>query len=195
MAERIGFGLRLGAFIIDIILTWIVAIVISRIFPDLFLNSVQTSLANMISKNQFLASVYDEQTLPIVISFSRVVLIVNIARLLVFLPEIFCSASVGKMLFKLQIVSADGVKADVGMLVWRYVVKHIGKITALLAMIVLPALFNTLSTLLGFVVFVGCFFAAGERHQALHDVIFRTAVTRRSASTQAATEQSSSQWV
>ena len=31
----------------------------------------------------------------------------------------------------------------------------------------------------GFVIFIGCFFAAGDRHQALHDMLCHTVVVRK----------------
>jgi len=93
------------------------------------------------------------------------------------LIEAFTGASPGKMILKIKIGNADGTAASVGTLFLRYVIKNIGLVCSVLALVVAPLIL--LGRLLGFVVFIGCFFVLGEARQALHDMIAKTAVYPR----------------
>ena len=179
MENRIGFGPRLGAYVIDIVFVWILSSVISAIVPSFLTDMAQKQIDETISSNQMLASIYTGEMLKMMVAAIRVALIVNVARLIYFSTEIFLGASVGKLLLGLKIVSADGGAASIGVLLGRYLLKHIGKICTVLSLICLPTLFNASGSLFGFVIFVGCFFAAGDRHQTIHDMLCRTIVVKK----------------
>lgn len=182
MEKRIGFGPRLGAFAIDIVFVWILSLIISAIFPSFFVGVAQSQIEEEILSNQTVAGLYTGEMLKMLISAFRIALIVNIARLLYFSTEIFLGTSVGKMILGLKIANADGGDASKGALLGRYLLKHISKVCAVLSMLCIPALFNIFGSLFGFVIFIGCFFAAGDRHQALHDMLCHTVVVRKNES-------------
>lgn len=179
MENRIGFGPRLGAYVIDIVFVWILASVFSAMVPSILADAAQKQVDETLSSNPMVASVYTGEMLKMLISVIRVALFVNLARLIYFSTEIFLGASVGKMLLGLKIVSADGGDVSTGVLLGRYLLKHIGKVCTVLAMLCIPVVFNAFGSLFGFVIFIGCFFAAGDRHQALHDMICKTVVVKK----------------
>ena len=179
MENRIGFGPRLGAYVIDIIFVWILASLFSAMVPSLLADAAQKQVDATVSSNPMVASVYTGEMLKMLISVIRVALFVNLARLIYFSTEIFLGASVGKLLLGLKIVSVDGTDASTGVLFGRYLLKHIGKVCTVMSLICLPALFNASGSLFGFVIFVGCFFAAGDRHQTIHDMLCRTIVVKK----------------
>ena len=179
MEKRIGFGPRLGAFAIDIVFVWILAGILSRLSSAWMAVQAQAQIDELMASNPFIANLYTGDMLNMVLATTRISLIVIFARLLYFSTEIFLGASVGKLLLGLKIANADGSDASVGVLVARYLLKHIGKVCTVLALLCIPAVFNLFGKLFGFAIFVGCFFAAGERHQALHDMICKTVVVRK----------------
>ncbi|MBO7495262.1 MAG: RDD family protein [Salinivirgaceae bacterium] len=179
MENRIGFGPRLGAYVIDIVFVWILSAIISAILPSFFVEMAQKQIDEILSSNQMVASLYTGEMLKILVSATRIALIVNVAQLLYFSTEIFLGASVGKMLLSLKIANVDGGNASAGSLVARYLLKHISKVCTVLALFCIPAMLNLMGNLFGFVIFIGCFFAAGDRHQALHDMMCRTVVVKK----------------
>lgn len=193
MKERIGFGPRLGAFAIDVVLVWVLAFVLSKLFPSFLLESTRAQLEQTLSANPMLANLYDENMISIMVSATRVGVLVNVARLLYFLPEIFIGKSLGKLMLGLQIVGVEGGQASPLALLSRYLIKHIGKVCAVLSLLVASVLFNTFGNLLGLIVFVGCFFSASEKHQALHDSICGTIVVKKFDENQNSTEVSN--WI
>lgn len=193
MKERIGFGPRLGAFAIDVVLIWVLAFILSKLFPSFLLESTKAQLDQTFSSNPMLANIYDENMISIMVSATRIGVLVNIARLLYFLPEIFIGKSLGKLMLGLQIVGVDGEQASPVVLTSRYLIKNVRKVCAVLSLMFAPVLFNAFGSLLGLVVFIGCFFAAGEKHQALHDSIPGTIVIRKSDESQSSAENSN--WV
>ena len=116
------------------------------------------------------------------VTTTRISLIVIFARLIYFSTEIFLGASVGKLILGLKIANAEGGNASVGALVGRYLLKHVSKVCGVLSLVGLAMLFNLFGSLFGFVIFIGCFFAAGDRHQALHDMMCHTIVVRKNES-------------
>lgn len=179
MEKRIGFGPRLGAYVIDIVFVWILSGVISRVASTWMLVQAQTQVDELMASNPIIAGFYTGDMLNMVVSMTRISLIVIFARLLYFSTEIFLGASVGKLLLGLKIANEDGSNASVGALTARYLLKHIGKVCSVLALLCIPLVFNMFGSLFGFAIFVGCFFAAGERHQALHDMICKTIVVKK----------------
>lgn len=179
MENRIGFGPRLGAFVIDIVFVWILSGLISRFATSFMAVQAQAQVDELMASNPFIAGMYTGEMFNMAVSMTRISLIVIFARLLYFSTEIFLGASVGKLLLGLKIVNADGSDASTGVLLGRYLLKHIGKVCTVLALFCLPPLFNGFGNLFGFAIFVGCFFAAGDRHQALHDMICKTIVVKK----------------
>ena len=179
MEKRIGFGLRLAAYAIDIVFVWILSGIISRYATTFMAVQAQAQVDELMASNPLLAGMYTGEMLNMVVSVTRISLIVIFARLLYFSTEIFLGASLGKIILGLKIANADGSNASVGVLLARYLLKHIKKVCTVLALLCIPVMFNMFGSLFGLAIFVGCFFAAGDRHQALHDMMCHTIVVKK----------------
>lgn len=179
MEKRIGFGPRLGAYVIDIVFVWVLAGILSRVSTSWMAVLAQQQVDALVSSNPFFAQIYTPEMLSMVVATTRISLICIFAELIYFSTEIFLGASVGKMLLGLKIANADGGNASVGALIGRYLLKHVKRVCTVLAFLVLTGVFNFFGSLFGFVIFIGCFFAAGDRHQALHDMLCHTVVVRK----------------
>lgn len=155
--DRAGFGIRLGAAILD----GIILMVLSFIF----------AIVSGVDMNVALGRVENGAT-PTFVSGMISTLIPLIYTLL----EIFKAATPGKMILKLRIANPDGSPADQATLGKRWAFKYSTNLLQVLAILTGIGLLFMLSGIAGLVVFVGCFFCIGAARQALHDKIANTAV-------------------
>ena len=96
------------------------------------------------------------------------------------LIEAFAGASPGKMLLKLKVGFEDGRQAPVSTYVARWAVKYAGTLLGVVALFPGLHLLGPLAPLATVVIFLGCFLVLGDKRQALHDIAARTAVFRKS---------------
>lgn len=170
MENRIGFGRRLGAFVIDFLiifgLAYIVA-VISGTFFERFVDFSKFTDAQL--------EVFDGK--PNLWMFSVVVPITAVLMSFIYnLIEGFTGYTLAKYLLGIQIGNQDGTQASQGKLMGRFAIKNISSIIGLIAIALMATTLNTIGSVLGFVILIGCFFALGESKLALHDMIAKTAV-------------------
>ena len=85
--------------------------------------------------------------------------------------EAFTGASPGKRVMGLQVAKADGSAGEVSLYLLRWALKNSGSILNF----ILPAI----ASLASLVFFFGCFAALGEKRQALHDIIAKSAVYKK----------------
>lgn len=190
MENRVGFGLRLGAFAIDIVFVWILAIILASLVPSFYAEYAKEQVMNTLVPGLMFR--YNGDMLSIIIDSSRISIMAEFVGLVYFLPEIIWGVSLGKLMLKLRIVNANGNDASKGVLAGRYVVKHIGTVFSVLVLVGV-SLLTSLGNLLEIVAFIGCFFAIGDNKQALHDIICRTIVVKKSDVNQNSTEVSN--WI
>ena len=162
--ERKGFGIRLGAYLIDVVIMFIV---IGGIVAVIFLGTFKVGFGTPNTA----------QGQQAVEGAARTVAIVGPLLGLAYASlEIFLAQSLGKMLLKIKIMDEGGTPAPMGQLVTRYLVKYSASIIGLLVGLTGIAVLGWLQTLAGLAVFIGCFFVLGEKRQALHDMAAKTAV-------------------
>ncbi len=87
----------------------------------------------------------------------------------------------GKMLLGIIIANADGSPAGTDVLLKRFLLKEGYNLLNFLALVLSISLLSTIGGLWSFVFLIGCFFALGEKKQALHDQIAKSAVLKASA--------------
>jgi uncharacterized RDD family membrane protein YckC len=58
----------------------------------------------------------------------------------------------------------------------RFAIKNISSIIGLIAIALMATTLNTIGSVLGFVIIIGCFFVLGESKLAFHDMLAKTAV-------------------
>jgi uncharacterized RDD family membrane protein YckC len=159
--DRIGFGKRLGAFVLDGIFTVIAVGVVGYALKDLFVGLVPVD-----------PNVPDELG-GIIAAMTGAA---GLCAVLYGLIEGLSGASPGKMILAIKIGTENSMSAERNTLLTRYALKTSSSIIGLLALILSVEILNTIGTVVGLIVFIGCFFALGAAKQALHDKIAHTAV-------------------
>jgi uncharacterized RDD family membrane protein YckC len=90
--------------------------------------------------------------------------------------EIFMAASPGKKAMKLRIKNEDGTDASPAVLQKRWIIKMSGSVIGLIGTITTIAILSTVGSIVGLIIFIGCFMIFAAGNQALHDKIAKTAV-------------------
>lgn len=175
METRIGFGRRLGAYVIDIIFIVGIAYILFSLFGDFFERFVDFSEINDAQLDQF-----DSMPGTLGAFFLTLGVSVTLASFAYNLVEGFLGYTVGKLMLGIQIGNQDGTSAKMEILMARYAIKNISTLVGLVGLAVMISVVSTISSVLGIVILIGCFFALGEKKLALHDMIAKTAVFRKS---------------
>jgi len=182
MEQRIGFGMRLGALLLDIVLCGIIAFVAGGTIGG-WLGAVtgaaavgSASLAGGSAAENAQAAAAFGGILGAIAGFALAFALICVVY---FLLEGFTGYTLGKLILGIRIANDDGTAAGVGKLLTRYLVKNSNSVLVLLALFTGIYALRTLGSLAGLIIFVGCFFTLGVKKQAFHDMIARTAVYKR----------------
>ncbi len=168
---RIGFGRRLGAWIIDLIsVSALTAVLVMVLEYTGYFASQGISLSDLsgadFTKNLETISIFSMTILPFTV----------ILNLIYYSTEIFLGASLGKILLGIKIASDTRYEADMQKLIIRFSTKHISTVMNLLTLITSLLFLQSIGSILGIVIFFGCFAVIAEQKKALHDYIAGTAV-------------------
>ncbi len=171
--ERIGFGTRLGAWCVDTVFTLVIGISVGFIIGLVF--------------GGVLGNVFLKGSIDIVngeVAMADKLLLGSILGILIlgffnFCLEGFKGVSIGKMMLGICIGRADGTKATSSELWLRVLIKNIASVCAILSLILHASFIQSIGSLLGLIVFCGCFAVLGQSRQALHDMIAHTAVFKK----------------
>lgn len=153
--ERIGFGARFGAALIDVVILIITMSIVGVVFG--------AGAFAMASAGQMTG-------------FSIGTLIVMLIPLAYTSTEILMAGTPGKKVLKLAIRNEDGSVADQETLAKRWAFKSSASILQFLAALTTMSIFTTVGSVAGLIVMVGCFFVFGASRQAFHDKFAKTAV-------------------
>ena len=165
-SNRIGFGPRLGAALLDLVFIIVLTV------PFMFLGGVSAALVSMLGLDAMFSS-EDAEALALVgagtglLASGAVAVLVGTAYTLI---EAFTGASPGKRAMGLKVAHADGTQGNVQLYLLRWALKNSGSL-----LIFLPAIAN----LARLVFFFGCFATLGDKRQALHDMIAKSAVYKK----------------
>jgi uncharacterized RDD family membrane protein YckC len=171
MDKRIGFGPRLGALLIDLLVLCVAVAIIGPIVGGA-LGAAAMSEAARLSGD----SARDGAAAGGFIgAIGGLILGAPVIGALYFLAEGLTGATLGKLALGLRIGRADMTPAPIPKLLLRFCCKHPHFVLGTLGVLSLSAL-ATFGALLGALAFLGCFAAIGEKRQALHDMIAGTAV-------------------
>lgn len=171
MEKRIGFGRRLGAYLIDFLFVAGIGFILTNFFSGYFENFVDWS------------KITDEQVAQaeaIYGNFADIMLTIGvgilIASFLYNIVEAFTGYTIGKLMLGIQIGNQDGTPAQLNTLMVRFAIKNISTIVGLFGTVTLVSIISNIGSGLGIIIFIGCFFVLGEKKMALHDLIAKTAV-------------------
>ena len=90
--------------------------------------------------------------------------------------EAFTGASPAKMILGYKVANSDGTGGDISLYLKRWAIKNVSSFLYMLAFVTGLIFLFPLGSILGFVMFLGCFLALGDDKQALHDKIAKTAI-------------------
>ncbi|MFN6943477.1 MAG: RDD family protein [Cytophagaceae bacterium] len=169
--QRVGFGIRLGASLLDIVT--IIAITFA--------------LAPLLSgvSNEYISAIFSQNPEFVHLdgwmgALMRAVLLIPIIDMVYHLVEGLTGLTLGKLIVGIKVGSKEGTQSEVGNLFLRYLLKSSGTILSLLNLYIGIQLLGSLGGLANFAIFVGCFFVLGDKRQAFHDMLSKTAVYKRS---------------
>lgn len=162
-SNRIGFGPRLGATLLDFVFTILLC-------TPILLFGAGAGIAAGLGLDSMMGSEEAEAMALIGVSAGMIgsILVCSILALAYTLVEALTGASPGKRVMGMKVAKADGSRGDVSLYLLRWALKNSGTILNL----ILPVI----SSLASLVFFFGCFGALSEKRQALHDIIAKSAV-------------------
>jgi uncharacterized RDD family membrane protein YckC len=177
MEQRVGFGPRLGALLLDCVIVAVLAVVgggtISGLLGLTGAAVLSSAMSSSGADSLALATAAIGGMFGAIFGFVVAAALIGVAY---FLIEGFTGYTLGKLMLGIRVANADGTAAGVGTLLARYAIKNCNFILTVLAVVSGMGVLKTLGNLGGLAVFVGCFFTLGMKKQALHDMIVGTAV-------------------
>lgn len=176
--ERVGFGKRFGAYLIDFILAGIIGGFVGARYGD--------QLASMFYGNEMNEAMGEIEAAGldgfegIMEGMMGTIASISLVVFVIMLLDAFLGQTIGKMILGVKNGSEDGSNASLSALILRAIIKYINTVLSLLAIITSVEVFNTIGGFMGFAVFIGFFFVLGEKKQGFHDMIAKTAVFNKS---------------
>jgi len=170
MEERIGFGLRLGAAIIDGIVIFVAGLIVGAVVGGVFGAGAGAAAGSAEGEAVVVGGILG--------ALAGVTLGVGLLSLIWIVWEGITGAALGKRILKIRIKLEDGTPGKPDKLIARAAIKYSATLCGLIAAVTGIAAIGTLGNLAGFAIFVGCFFVLGQKRQAFHDMIAKTAVYR-----------------
>ena len=173
LGYRVGFGRRLGAALIDLII--VIAIMLLVFFLTGFFNAYIEFVENVkaVGNNQQeIVNMWEDFFSSNAYNFYFLYLF----GLVYYSLEILVGASLGKMITNIQIAGTDRKKASTSALFSRYLIKNSSSLIGILWLATQVIALNQIGSLVGFIILVGFFFTLSRKRQAFHDMIPKTAV-------------------
>ena len=176
--ERIGFGKRLLALIIDTILSSIAGFALSLFAESSLLelfyepSQLNDSISTFENLSSGLGNTMQE--------FFKVIAGIGVIGFLIMIMEGLTGQTPGKMLIGIKNGNQDGSNASTSTLFIRTLIKNISSVLSFIAVTSSLSIIGTIGSFLGFIIFIGCFFTLGKSKQSIHDLISKTAVYNKS---------------
>ena len=104
---------------------------------------------------------------------------VSLMMVIFFILEGALGQSPGKMLLQIVNTNTAGTKLDASQLWIRAALKYGNTLLSLIGGIAGIAVIGSIGSLWGLVIFIGFFFAFGDKRQTIHDMIAKTVVSRK----------------
>ncbi len=164
--KRVGFGPRLGAYVIDGVLVVVLCLILGSVIGGL-VGAGSGSDAGSAAVGGIMGML------------AGVMLAVPVLGTIYFLIEGLFGFTLGKLILGLRVANADGSKGSIGLYLTRYAVKNISYILGLLSALLSISFIGTLGNIGALVIFIGCFFVLGASKQAFHDKIAKSAIFKK----------------
>jgi uncharacterized RDD family membrane protein YckC len=171
MENRIGFGKRFGAMLLDVVLCSVAAFMLGSTIGAMLgvaAGGVMGATGDGASTDAAVAG-----AIGAAVGFIAAFALIGT---IYFAVEGFTGYTLGKLMLGIRIANEDGTQAPLGTLLGRFAIKNINTVMSLAALLLGIKILGTLGNVAGLVVFVGYFLALGAKRQTLHDQIMHTAV-------------------
>ncbi|WP_018341850.1 RDD family protein [Cytophaga aurantiaca] len=176
---RVGFGSRLGALLLDVVIVFGISFVLSPILGGFLGAAAATATAEAAGSTGADPAVAAAAG-GIIGTFLALIVVLPLVYVVYYLIEGLTGITLGKLILGIKVANQDGTAAPIGTLITRWAVKASGNILSLLGAILGVAILGTVGSIVGLVIFIGCFFVLGAKKQALHDLVAKTAVFKKS---------------
>jgi uncharacterized RDD family membrane protein YckC len=161
--KRVGFGKRLGSSLLDFTISLLPGIILgiyagaamATFLLDFFYDEAQLETIQAGFSGEIAATI-----IGLVASLAGIAF----TSIFFYVLEGFSGQTPGKMILGITVANMNGEKATIDKLLLRAFIKIIGSFVGII----------------GFIIFIGCFLVLGEKKQALHDIICKTAVYKKS---------------
>lgn len=177
--ERVGFGRRFGAYMLDLLIALVfggfiatfVGADLAQTFYAAELGEANTSLEMFAGSDMNM-----EEFMLKTFGYSAAV---SLLVIVFFIMEGALGQSPGKMVLQLINANPDGAKADPAKLWMRAALKYGSTLLSLVGGVVGMSFIGTIGSIWSLVIFVGFFFAFSDKKQTIHDMIAKTVVVRK----------------
>jgi len=173
MNERIGFGQRLLAAIVDGLVIGIVGGILGSVLGGMLGAGAGAAMSSGGAGDDAAAATAAGGMIGALAGAAIGIGLVSLGWII---WEGLTGQALGKMLLKIRIKKEDGTDAGKDKLLTRAAVKYSNSLLSLIGSLTGIAAITKLGSLAGLVIFVGCFFVLGQKRQAIHDLIAKTAV-------------------
>ena len=182
MENRIGFGARFGAAIIDGVIIGVLNFVIGGTIVTM-LGIGMMSAAGGAATPEAAAGMLSGMIATVL----AMVAIISLLYVVYFLIEGIVGASPGKMILGIKVGTADGKQGNIGLYLKRWGIKNSPYLLMVLAMVLglvgvsdPGGIIGIIGQVLGLIIFIGAFLIFGASKQCLHDKLAGTAIYKRS---------------
>jgi uncharacterized RDD family membrane protein YckC len=173
---RVGFGPRLGAYLIDLIIGGVAGGILGSVMGA-SLSSL--FMATDMADND-IAGMSGGTFAGLLGGIAGAVAGFLLASIVIMLMEIFTGQSFGKIFLKIKVANEDGSAGDTSLYAKRALIKYSGTLISILSGALGLIFLSPLGSLASFAIFVGCFFVLGEKKQAFQDMLAKTAIYKTS---------------
>ncbi len=181
MENRIGFGKRLGAYLLDFVIVGALGALASGVVDNLFPGAVERALAEQMSDPRMRDPKVAEGAAGMMSFMSWVVrwsIAMGFISLLYGLCEALRGWSPAKLALGLRIADEAGNPAPVGTLLIRYLIKYSGTVVAVAGVLTGISTLDKVGQMIGIGIVLGFFLVLTSARQALHDKIAGTVVVK-----------------
>ena len=166
---RIGFGRRLGAYLIDGVFFTLVMVIAA------FSTGIADELMDLFPGGDFSQLAYQIESFT-EFTTNRIVPLTLAVTFVYYSLEVIFAQTPGKMLLGIIIGTDDKKLAPYSQLFMRFAMKNLSSFLTLAFVLTAASFFYTMASIVSYVILIGCLFVFGLKKQALHDMIAKTAV-------------------
>jgi len=172
--ERVGFGTRLGALLLDILFALIIGVILGIFIGDQ-LSFLVPNKEELYDKVEGLGVLY-QNIIDYTIKIGAGNALFSYINVLI---EMTTGSSIGKKILGIQIGNIDGTRTNIGHYFSRTVFKNFQLVFAIPNLFLAIDFLDVMGVIASIAFFIGCFFVLGEARQGFHDMLSKTAIFKK----------------